>query len=460
MDSAKTENLEIQAIRSPKRPELSKLREYQWTGVKFLLDRQSALLADKMGLGKTVQTAVAILGLVKLRNARRILIVCPSSLCLNWEREIEAWTPDVSVRRVKGNADDRKAHFWIPFKVWVASYEQVRLDIEFLSREPKYDLVVLDEAQRIKNSHTSLALACRQIPRVSAWALSGTPIENKPDDLISIFAFLKPGLLHSAMTINDIHQNIAPYFLRRDKSEVLKELPPIVVQDLSLDLLDQQREAYDEEWANGRERIRNSKGAFGAADLLAQITKLKLICNFEPSSVESCKLSALATIIESLKEDRGKILVFSQYVDTLRKIHFSLKDIPSAIFHGGLSADERAKAVSVFENSPGPTALLISLKAGGVGLNLGSASVVVLFDRWWNPAVEAQAIQRAHRYGRQNPLQVIRFLVADTIEERIQRILDDKTRIFNRYIEDAETAEVAPFTQHDLIRILGLESFS
>jgi SNF2 family DNA or RNA helicase len=460
MESPTNINLEIQTIRTSGSSQLSKLREYQWIGVKFLLDRQSALLADEMGLGKTVQTAVAIDALVKLRGGRRILVICPSSLCLNWERELGIWAPDILVRRVVGNADDRKAHFWLPFKVWVASYEQARGDIDLLSREPKYDLVVLDETQRIKNPDTSLALACRQIPRVSAWALSGTPIENKPEDLLSIFAFLKPGLVHSALTISETHQSIAPYFLRRNKKGVLKELPPIIIQDLVLDLEEKQREAYDNEWANGRERIRNSRGAFNAADLLAQITRLKLLCNFEPSSGESCKLSALSTIVESMRENSGKVLVFSQYVDTLKKIQVILSGLPIDIFHGGLSADERSKLVSSFEDSKGPRVLLVSLKAGGVGLNLGSASVVVLFDRWWNPAVEDQAIQRAHRYGRLSPLQVIRFIVSDTIEERIQKILEDKRTIFNEYIEEAETAEVTPFTQHDLIRILGLESFN
>jgi SNF2 family DNA or RNA helicase len=453
-------NFEFQRVRFSERPQLEKLREYQWTGVKFLLERQAALLADEMGLGKTVQTAVAIEALVKIRSGRRILVVCPSSLCLNWERELGYWAPDIQVRRVRGNTADRKAHFWLPFKVWVASYEQVRADIDLLSREPKYDLVVLDESQRIKNPDTALALACRQIPRASAWALSGTPIENRPEDLLSIFAFLKPGLLHSAMTISETHQSIAPHFLRRNKKEVLKELPPIIIQDLVLDLEENQRDAYDNEWANGRERIRNSKGAFSAADLLAQITRLKLLCNFEPSSGESCKLNALVIITESLVEACGKLLVFSQYVDTLNRIKHSLAGHQVDIFHGGLSADKRAKLVSSFQELPGPRILLVSLKAGGVGLNLGAASAVVLFDRWWNPAIEDQAIQRAHRFGRESPLQVIRFIVSDTIEERIEKILEDKKTIFDRYIEDAETAEVAPFTQHDLIRILGLESFN
>jgi len=453
-------NLEIHTIRKSDKPQLSKLREYQWTGIKFLLDRQSALLADEMGLGKTVQTAVAIDALVKLRKGRRILVVCPSSLCLNWERELNYWAPDILLRRVRGNAEDRKAHFWLPFKVWVASYEQVRADIDLLSREPRYDLVVLDEAQRIKNRDTSLALACRQIPRTSAWALSGTPVENRPADLISIFAFLKPGLLHSAMSLPETHQSIAPYFLRRNKKVVLKELPPIIIQDLALDLEERQREAYDEEWANGREWIRNSRGSFSAVDLLAQITRLKLLCNFEPSTGESCKLSALETIVESLIENNGKLLVFSQYVDTLKRIKQVLTGLQIDIFHGVLSADERSKLVSSFQDLPGPRILLVSLKAGGVGLNLGAASAVVLFDRWWNPAVEDQAIQRAHRYGRESPLQVIRFIVSDTIEERIQRIIEGKRTIFDRYIEEAETAEVAPFTSHDLIRILGLESFN
>jgi SNF2 family DNA or RNA helicase len=438
----------------------STLRPYQWEGVNFLVQGASTLLADEMGLGKTVQTAVALQILIKHRQCNRVLIVCPASLCHNWEVELKRWAPNISVRRIRGNFEDRKAHFRLPFKIWIASYEQIRSDIDFLHKEIHYDIVILDEAQRIKNVNTSLALACRQLRRSRAWALTGTPIENRPEDLLSIFAFLKPGLLQSALTRSDIHERITPHFLRRRKKEVLNDLPPIIIQDMILEMEGKQKEVYFQEWINSRENIRNSRGSYSVMGLLAQITKLKLICNFEPDSGESCKLEALLTMIDSLNDDNDKIIIFSQYVKTLKRIRRSLVGLPVDIFHGELDYEARTRIITDFQNSSGPRILLVSLKAGGVGLNLGTASIVILFDRWWNPAIEDQAIQRAHRYGRKTPLHVIRFIVAETIEERIEEILKSKQLTFNNYIENAKIAEVEMLTYDEMIRIFGLGSGS
>ena len=434
------------------------LRSYQRQGVKFLMESESALLADEMGLGKTVQTAVAIEGLINSKEGSRILIICPSSLCYNWEVELRRWSPNVATRRVRGSNNDRKAHFSLPFKVWIASYEQIRIDIDFLQREEDYDVVILDEAQRIKNQNSSVALACRQLPRKRAWALTGTPIENRIDDLLSIFAFLKPGLLNVALSRNKIHLRMGPHFLRRCKNEVLSELPPMVIQNLLLEMAQAQQEAYYEEWSGAHDRMHQMHGNLTSMDVLAQITRLKLICNFEPKFDESCKLKALESILEGLEGEADKILVFSQYVNTLFKIRDKLNNISVDCFHGGLSAEQKEGVISSFEKTKGPKVLLVSLKAGGVGLNLSTASKVILFDRWWNPAVENQAIQRAHRYGRKNSLQVIKFLVVNTVEERIEQILKEKEEIFTSFVDNATIAKISPFSQEDLLRILGFGS--
>ena len=434
------------------------IRSYQQQGVRFLIERDGALLADEMGLGKTVQATVATSLLVNANPRTKVLIVCPTSLCWNWEIEIKRWAPKMTVRRIRGDIDDRKAHFRLPFKVWIASYDQIRNDIDFLHKECKFDLVILDEAQRIKNPSSSIALACRQLRREKAWVLTGTPIENKLDDLLSIFAFIKPGLLHAALNVDQIHCRMAPYFLRRNKKEVLPELPEIIIQDLHLSLESKQQEAYEDELLNTRNSIHDMQGKFNTAGLLAQITKLKQLCNFDLLSDESCKFKALETILDGIEEKKEKILVFSQYVNSLMEIKTRLNNVPVDCLHGDMPSEERQKAVDIFEKSSGPRVFLISLKAGGVGINLVSASRVIIFDRWWNPAVENQAINRAHRFGRKEPLHVIKFLVINTIEERIEQILSEKKALFEGYVNNADTAEIGPFTQEDLIRIVGIDA--
>jgi SNF2 family DNA or RNA helicase len=417
------------------------LRPYQWEGVSFLARERCALLADEMGLGKTVQAAVALRLALMQAGCDRALIVAPTALTLNWERELARWAPDLTVRRVRGSRPDREACFQLPIPVVVASYEQIRLDTQQLDPDIHFDIVVLDEAQRIKNAESDTAFACRRLPYGRAWALTGTPVENSVSDLLSIFRFLNPTLLHSGLSRAEIHARIRPHFLRRRKTEVLPDLPPIITQDLPLELAGLQREAYDAVWDGS---------------IFALITRLKQLCNYEPQSGESVKLDSLRVITESFTEPGDKLLVFSQYVETLQWISARFSDLPHELYHGQMDEAARDRALATFENQPGPRGLLVSLRAGGVGLNLPSASLVVLFDRWWNPAVENQAIQRAHRFGRDRPLQVVRFLVTDSIEERIDTLLRGKEAIFEQYVERAENATVRLFSRNELRRLLDL----
>lgn len=421
-----------------------------------MLKNDSALLADEMGLGKTVQAILAIQILRHANLCQRALIVAPRSLCRNWQCEFHTWAPNLLSRAVDGSRRDRQALYHLPIPVLFATYEQIRLDTELLDRDTDFEVVVLDEAQRIKDQSSSTSVACRGIPRTRSWALTGTPVENHPDDLLALFSFIRRQLLFRGISVGNLHTRIKPFFLRRTKKEVLPDLPPIVIQDLNLDMRGNQRVAYDSLWQSRLQLSRNRKRASSGSRLLALITKLKQICNLDPESGESAKLEALMLILENLSLPSDKILVFSQYVRTLRWLSGQLNGMPYRIFHGDLNEQNREETIRWFRECTGPCVLLMSLKAGGVGLNLPEASTVVMFDRWWNPAVENQAMQRAHRFGRLRPLHVVRFLISDTIEERIDTLLREKRNLFKNYVEGAENAEVAALSAGALWEILGL----
>jgi SNF2 family DNA or RNA helicase len=430
-----------------------KLRSYQIEGVKFLMERDSALLADEMGLGKTVQVSVALELLWLTKKIDRTLVVCPASLKWNWMYEISRWAPDLSVQRTRGSSSDRLAHYMLPYNVLIASYEEIRTDLNSFPYNEDFDIVILDEAQRIKNPASKTALACSLLPRKRSWVLTGTPLENKPEDLIAIFSFVKFGLLKSGQSKLELHSRMKDYFVRRRKSEVAEELPPIIEQEIELNLSGAQKQAYDNIWINRWDYTESNGSKNASSNFLAVITKLKQLCNYEPSSGESVKSDALRLIIESQNEPNDKLLLFSQYVKTLKWLNSNVKGIPRGLYHGGIREEKRQDELSTFLFKPGPNMLLMSLKAGGVGLNLPETSTVIMFDRWWNPAIEDQAVQRAHRFGRKRPLHVIKYLIKDSIEERIKKILHEKKNLFSDYIEAAESG-IEPKLDRSILELL------
>ena len=434
------------------------LRQYQTEGINFLLQQEDCLLADEMGLGKTVQAAVALSILIPKSKFKRALIVVPAALRINWEREIDKWAPRLSVRRLQGTSQERFANYNLPINVLIASYEQIRQDALELSSTASFDVVVLDEAQKIKNIHSDVSLAVRTIQRDWSWAMTGTPVENSVDDLLSIFRFVKLELLNPAMNKVEIHEAMKHHFLRRRKLDVLSEMPPIIMQDIPIDLSSQQAKTYKEIWDNRNELIKKGRKRISSAEIFSVITKLKQVCNYDAESGESSKMEALQLIIDNLSGPEAKLIVFSQYVETLKYIADKTRGrVISDIYHGGLSERDRDKVIERFRNEPGPRILLMSLKAGGIGLNLQEASSTVLFDRWWNPASEEQAINRAHRFNRQRVLHVFRFTVVGTIEERIVNILEEKANIFNQYVNQSEIAEIPSLNIDDLMKIIDLK---
>ena len=433
----------------------AKLHDYQWDGVAFLYRSQSALLADEMGLGKTVQVIIALALLISDRKngIDRTLIVAPTALVPNWLEELKTWAPSITAWRIEGGGSSREAFYLLPIPILVCSYEQIRAD--GLDRIPAetFDLVILDEAQRIKNKKSATALACRLLPRQRSWALSATPLENNESDLISLLEFLGVSLKQNPSR-SYLTSTLKTIMLRRRKSDVRSELPPVIVQDLKLELSASQREKYNEVWTNRATIIdkRTANEDINTA-LLGLITRLKIICNYDAEQNVSSKLEALTEIFSGA-EKSARILVFSQFVQTLRWLASRIT-LPYSFLTGSMSADEKLTAIKQFKDGSTPRAFLVSLRAGGVGLNLGEATHVVLFDRWWNPAAEIQAIYRAHRFERSAPLHVLRFLVTDTIEERIAGVLQKKHELFGDIVEYPEPL-AAGNTREELMQILEL----
>lgn len=428
------------------------LHEYQWEGVSFLYGSTGALLADEMGLGKTVQAAVAIALLLETRNdVDRVLIVAPASLTLNWMAELSKWAPDVTARRLDGATQDRTALYLLPIPVLVGSYEQLRIDgLDKIPRDT-FDLVVLDEAQRIKDRNSATSLACRLLPRSRSWALSATPLENRLDDITTILGFLDPafGIHHGRRAVAS---KLESSMLRRRKRDVRAELPPVIIQDIRLDMGVRQRFRYDELWESRQSYARGGQG-IDVAEMLGLITRLKLICNRDEESGTSTKLEALETVLDSVGES-ARVIVFSQFVKTLEWVSGHLA-MQHELLVGSMEMSARQAVMTRFRTGDAPRALLVSLRAGGVGLNLGEASHIVLFDRWWNPAVENQAIYRAHRFDRSHPLHVVRFVVRESIEERIAEILEKKAELFEDVVESVPARDRG-FGRAELEWILGM----
>jgi SNF2 family DNA or RNA helicase len=410
-------------------------------GVAFLYPRHAALLADEMGLGKTMQSITAMRLLIHTREVRRVLLVCPKPLVSNWCREFHRWAPELPLLVIEGDRAKRRWQWQqAEAPIMIANYELLRRDTDIVTApDLHFDLVVLDESQRIKNRSGSTSQVVRAISRTRSWALTGTPVENSPDDLIGIFDFLRPGHLSSSMKPRRLGRVAGDYVLRRTKSQVLADLPPKLFRDADLDLLPEQRESYRLAEEEGVLRLTEMGDAATIQHVFELILRLKQICNFDPATGASAKLERLTADMEEVAASGQKVLVFSQWVETLTTLRKRLARFKPLEYHGSVPAANRDGVLREFHDDPRRHILLLSYGAGGVGLNLQFASYVFLFDRWWNPAVEDQAINRAHRIGAAGPVTVTRFLSPGTIEERIEQILRDKRELFDAIFSGAAT---------------------
>ncbi len=457
----------VKKVRLPK--ELVKiLRPYQKAGIEWLYFLRSyrfaGILADDMGLGKTLQT-LAVLVLEKV-SGKPSIVVCPKTLLYNWKLEVEKFFPGFKVAIYDGTPRER-TEIMEKLKqqdLIIVSYGTLKKDHDkFEKFKLQFNYAVLDEAQFIKNHSTKNAQIVKKLNADYRLALTGTPLENSVSELWSIYDFLMPGFLgnyeHFAknfhkpimdrgdrQALEHLRRKVGSFMLRRVKSEVLKELPPKIEQMSQCHLSDAQNILYQQILAKVRGDVFDAvkQKGFKSAQIhiLAGLTKLRQACNHPAlltkdkdfRNYESSKLDMCMELAEEVAEGRRKVLIFSQFTQMLDIVSAALKDRNIEHLYLSGKTRDRQSLVDKFNTDPAVTVFLISLKAGGTGLNLTAADTVIIFDPWWNPSVENQAVDRAHRIGQTKTLNVYRLLTVGTIEEKIQKLKEKKQLLFNALI--------------------------
>ncbi|MFE0698630.1 SNF2-related protein [Streptomyces sp. NPDC058872] len=466
------------------------LRDYQLRGLAWL-DLMTSLglggcLADDMGLGKTV-TLIA-LHLHRARSAPT-LVVCPASLLGNWQREVQKFAPEVSVRRFHGTDRDLEG---TEGGFVLTTYGTLRTSAARLA-EQRWGMVVADEAQHVKNPFSATAKALREIPAPARVALTGTPVENNLSELWALLDWTTPGLLGPLKAFRSRHARavenheevehdeaverlarlVRPFLLRRRKTDpgIVPELPPKTESDHPVALTREQASLYE---ALVRETMAKIEGAEGMARrglVMGLLTSLKQICNHPAQYLRergargggpvrlagrSGKLALLDELLDTILAEDGSVLVFTQYVSMARLLadHLSGRGIPVQLLHGGTPVVERERMVDRFQAGEVPV-FLLSLKAAGTGLNLTRAGHVIHYDRWWNPAVEEQATDRAYRIGQTQPVQVHRLIAEGTVEDRIAEMLRSKRALADSVLGSGEAA-LTELTDRELADLVSL----
>lgn len=451
------------------------LRPYQLAGFSFLANRASygvgAILADDMGLGKTVQ-ALALLRALSLRarserRAFRSLVVCPASVVGVWMEQVEQFCPELRCSAYAGAAARRRSMLEGEWDLLVTNYSLARMDVEEL-RAIDYDVVCLDEAQHIKNPESQVAQAVKSLRTSQTLALTGTPLENRLLDLWSIMDFVNPGFLGGRGQFEStfeadgrrdrLARRIAPVLLRRTKDLVAPELPARTEEVLHIELSEEERRLYDLEVVRARQSLREK----GPIEVLAALTRLRqlachpaLLGRGRPEEGSS-KSRVLVEMLEELLDEGHSALVFSQFTSMLDLLRTELEEagLPSMMLTGKTPTAKRPALVREFNESEEPRVFLLSLRAAGTGLTLTRADYVFLFDPWWNPAVERQAIDRTHRIGQDKPVFAYRLVAAETVEEKVLALQREKAEMFAEVMQDAETTGVPSHLSFDDIRSL------
>ena len=445
------------------------LRDYQKKGIQWLQMLHhygfGGVLADDMGLGKTLQS-IAFLS-SQLTEDSRVLILAPSGLIYNWAEEFKKFAPQLDVVVVHGLKTHRESILSEEHQIYVTSYATFRQDSE-LYQQMTFDFLFLDEAQVMKNAQTKIAQTLRQFVVPSVFALSGTPIENHLGELWSIFQIVLPGLLPSKkefmkLSAEQVAQFIKPFVMRRKKEEVLTELPDLIEVVYKNELEDQQKAIYLGQLQQMQQRlsqVTDSEFQGNRVEILTGLMRLRQICDTPALFMEnyegtSGKLDSLRDLLTQIAESGHRVLIFSQFRGMLDLIEEELPKLGLSSFKitGSTPSKERQEMTKSF-NDGLRDVFLISLKAGGVGLNLTGADTVILVDLWWNPAVESQAIGRAHRMGQEQKVEVYRLITRGTIEEKIQELQEQKKNLVSEVLDGTESR--ASLSLDEIREILGI----
>lgn len=469
------------------------LRDYQLTGVKWLYNLAKTgfggILADEMGLGKTIQVIYYIKQMLKDSPTSKFLIVVPTSLAYNWEHEFDSFASQIKKAICIGSKEKRK-HILKDLNkinVIITTYGLLREDEE-IYENLNFNTMIIDEAQNIKNNHAGITKVVKSIKAETKFALTGTPLENSILELWSIFDFIMPGYLanltkfqskykikdfdeDSEILIKGLSKQINPFILRRKKSDVVKELPEKLINDIYIDLKDEQKKLYVAELNRVKEemdKIIKEEGMNKARFLILQLlTKLRQIC-IDPSIVYdnysdgSNKIEQLENIVSEYTKNNHKVLIFSSFKTALNIVKEKLNNakIKTYMIDGSVPAKTRIEMVDNFNENDDIKVFLIMLKSGGTGLNLASADVVIHLDLWWNPQAENQATDRAHRIGQTNTVEVIHLITKGTIEEKILE-LQNKKRILSDKLIDGEIRDkniISELTKEDIEKLLSYEN--
>lgn len=454
-------------------PELEKVRlnwpcelmPFQRDGIRALIEKRRLLLSDDMGLGKTVQSIAAIRILKALGKIESALVVAPTSILEQWRRELDRWAPELSAIIVRGSPNDRRWQWMARKDVTLASYEVLRRDKNLMAsacaQEKAWDVAVLDEAQRIKNRN-STSEAAKAIPRRRSWALTGTPIENKESELASIIEFVDrvEGMPTKRYSRGEVlRRRHRALQLRRKKGDVLEDLPPKLITMVPIELAGSQLESYKRAEVDGIYYLKSLGEDVGIRHVLELITRLKQICNADPRTGASSKLDDIGERLRTLTAQGHKALIFSQYTSDTAGVAAAadhLMEFNPLTLTGEVPMECRDGVINRFKTDKSHKALVVSLRAGGLGLNLQEASYVFHLDRWWNPALERQAEDRSHRLGQTVKVNVIKYSCTNTIEESIDRILQQKQELFDQLVDDVSMDLSTSLNRNELLGLFGL----